>query len=149
MKKIWFGLLITIFITGCGTSMKDAEQVTNTNAGEVTSNEVTQSLKQIEPLKYQYEVKNQSEEELTLEFTSSQRYDFLVKNDKGEDVFLFSSAVAFLQALGEEKLGPDQSLQYEIDLSRLNLEPGEYELTLWMTPKEGKKYAISEKIKVE
>ncbi|WP_081742118.1 BsuPI-related putative proteinase inhibitor [Mesobacillus boroniphilus] len=81
--------------------------------------------------------------------TSSQRYDYSVKTKDGKEVFLFSSVASFLQVLGEEKLKQGESLTYDIDLHELSLEQGEYTLTVWMTPKGGKKYEVSKEFTVQ
>lgn len=143
MKKLWMILLLGLLITGCGTG----NQVSNTDEDQggagIVAGEMAASLKEESPLIFQYEVKNQTEEEVILEFTSSQRYDYSVKTKDGEEVFLFSSVAAFLQALGEERVKQGESLTYKIDLNELSLEKGEYTLTVWMTPKGGQKYEVS------
>ena len=111
--------------------------------------EMAASLTEESPLIFQYEVKNQTEEEVVLEFTSSQRYDYSVKTKDGKEVFLFSSVASFLQALGEEKVKQGEALSYEIDLHELSLEKGDYVLSVWMTPKGGKKYEMTKEFSVE
>ncbi|MFT9599668.1 BsuPI-related putative proteinase inhibitor [Mesobacillus sp.] len=149
MKKLLMILLLGLLMTGCGTE----NQVSNNNQDKggagIVAGEVAASLLEESPLIFQYEVKNQTEEEVTMEFTSSQRYDYSVKTKDGKEVFLFSSVASFLQALGEEKLKQGESLTYEIDLHELSLEQGEYTLTVWMTPKDGKKYEVSKEFTVQ
>ncbi|WP_123039388.1 BsuPI-related putative proteinase inhibitor [Cohnella candidum] len=87
--------------------------------------------------KYTYSVKNQTERALKFEFTSSQRYDFAIKNDKGETVYLYSSLATFAQVLGEENLKQGESLSYDINVGELGLEKGTYILEAWLTPKDG------------
>lgn len=149
MKKLLMILLLGLLMTGCGTE----NQVSNNNQDKggagIVAGEMAASLTEESPLIFQYEVKNQTEEEVTIEFTSSQRYDYSVKTKDGKEVFLFSSVASFLQALGEEKLKQGESLAYDIDLHELSLEKGEYILSVWMTPKDGKKYEVSKEFTVK
>lgn len=150
MRKLWIILLMGLLVTGCGTG----NQVSNNNNEEkggagIVAGEMAASIKEDSPLVFQYEVKNQTEQEVTLEFTSSQRYDYLVETKDGKEIFLFSSVANFLQALGEEKVKQGETLSYEIDLHELSLDKGDYILSVWMTPKEGKKFRVTKEFSVE
>ncbi|GAM15720.1 BsuPI-related putative proteinase inhibitor [Mesobacillus selenatarsenatis] len=149
MKKLLMILLLGLLMTGCGTGNQVSNNSENKGGAGIVAGEIAASLTEESPLIFQYEVKNQTEEEVTLEFTSSQRYDYSVKTKDGKEVFLFSSVASFLQALGEEKLKQGESLTYDIDLHELNLEKGDYILTVWMTPKGGKKYEMSKEFTVQ
>jgi ABC-type molybdate transport system substrate-binding protein len=149
MKKLWMLLLLGLLITGCGTGNQVSNNDEDKGGAGIVAGEMAASLTEESPLIFQYEVKNQTEEEVTLEFTSSQRYDYSVKTKDGNEVFLFSSVAAFLQVLGEEKLKQGDSLTYEINLHELSLEKGEYILTAWMTPKNGKKYEVTKEFTVQ
>ncbi|MBT2644704.1 intracellular proteinase inhibitor (BsuPI) [Bacillus sp. ISL-41] len=149
MKKLWMILLLGLLITGCGTGNQVLNNDEDKGGAGIVAGEMAASLTEESPLIFQYEVKNQTEEEVTLEFTSSQRYDYSVKTKDGKEVFLFSSVAAFLQVLGEEKLKQGDSLTYELNLHELSLEKGEYILTAWMTPKNGKKYEVTKEFTVQ
>ncbi|MFE8702784.1 BsuPI-related putative proteinase inhibitor [Cytobacillus sp. FJAT-54145] len=145
MKKLLLILLLGIVLTGCGTGNEKASQ----GGSGIVAGEVQSTIEPLSSQIYQYEVKNQTEEEIKLDFTSSQRFDYSIKTSKGKDVYLFSSVAMFLQATGEEKIQSGESLTYEIDLKDVGLSPGDYVLTVWMTPKDGKAYSISKEFKVE
>ncbi|MDL4839738.1 BsuPI-related putative proteinase inhibitor [Aquibacillus rhizosphaerae] len=155
MKKIGFILFLAIMLVGCGTGSSGANEEQNqdgkTNADEkgIVEGEIVPSLTQESTFSYTYQVVNQTEKEVTLEFTSSQRIDYSVKTKAGEEVFLYSSVASFLQALGEEKIKPGDALVYDIDLSDINLSAGEYVLTAWMTPTEGEKFTVTQDFTVE
>ncbi len=153
MKKLVIIMLLGLLVAGCGTENQVSNNLKddNKNGGSagIVAGEMAPSLTEESPLVFQYEVKNQTEKEVTLEFTTSQRYDYSVKTKDGKEVFLFSSGAAFLQALGEETVKQGESLLYEIDLNELNLEKGEYILTAWMTPKDGKKFEAVKEFSVE
>ena len=153
MKKVWIILLLGILVTGCGTENRgsDDEPVNgNVKGGQgIVAGEMAASMAEISPLIFQYEVKNQTEQEVNLKFTTSQRFDYSVKTKDGHEVFLFSSVASFLQALGEETIKQGEALTYKIDLKELALEKGEYTLTVWMVPQGGEKYAVTQEFTVE
>ncbi|MBS8266254.1 intracellular proteinase inhibitor (BsuPI) [Mesobacillus boroniphilus] len=153
MKKLLMILLLGLLVTGCGTGNKvskdNQDDGKNGGGAGIVAGEMAASLTEKSPLVFQYEVKNQTEEEVTLEFTSSQRYDYSVKTKDGKEIFLFSSVASFLQALGEETVKQGESLTYEIDLHELKLGKGDYILTAWMTPKDGKKFEVTKEFTVK
>jgi ABC-type molybdate transport system substrate-binding protein len=149
MKKLLMILLMGLLVTGCGTGNQVSNNDHDQGGAGIVAGEMAASLAEENPLIFQYEVKNQTEDEVTLEFTSSQRYDYSVKTKDGKEVFLFSSVASFLQALGEEKVKQGEALSYEIDLHELSLEKGDYVLSVWMTPKGGRKYEMTKEFSVE
>ena len=154
MKRLLLIILLGTLATGCGTAnegqdKEPARQVNGGGGSGIVANEVKASLTEISPLVFQYEINNQTEEAVNLAFTSSQRYDYAVQDKEGKELFLFSSTAMFLQALGEEELLQGDTLTYDIDLHELKLEKGEYVLTAWMTPKDGKKYKVSKNFTVD
>jgi hypothetical protein len=149
MKITVLALLLAIIITGCGTGNKDAGQNTNGSGNGIVAGGMVPTLLEKSPLVYQYQVKNQTEEVVILEFTSSQRFDYSVETKNGEQLFLFSSVASFLTVLGEEEVKQGEELKYEIDLNDLKLSQGEYVLTAWMTPKDGKMYTVSKEFTIE
>jgi hypothetical protein len=138
MKKVWILLLMGLFLVGCGTANKTAQS--NSDREGIVAGEMVAILKEDSPLVFQYEVKNQTEKEVPLEFTSAQRFDYSVKSKEGEEIFLFSSVTSFLQIVGKETVKQGESLSYEIDLHDLDLQTDSYILTAWLTPKDGKAY---------
>ena len=149
MRKIWMLVLMGLLVTGCGTGNQVSNNDEDQGGAGIVAGEMAASLTEEKPLIFQYEVKNQTEEEVTLEFSSSQRYDYSVKTKDGKEVFLFSSVASFLQALGEEKVKQGEALNYKIDLHELSLEKGDYVLSVWMTPKGGEKYEVTKEFSVE
>ncbi|MGM0874127.1 MAG: BsuPI-related putative proteinase inhibitor [Bacillota bacterium] len=151
MRKALWILLLSIFITGCGTKNTEVtqEQGKNSNGSGIDAVEMNPSLIKSSPLLYEYIIKNQTKETVVLEFTSSQRFDYSVQAKNGKQVFLFSSAASFLAILGEEEVKPGEEFIYGINLLNLNLSKGEYVLTAWITPKDGKKYTVTKEFTVE
>lgn len=151
MKKLAIVILIGILLTGCGTGVNNESNGSNgnTNGSGMVSGEGSSSIVEKNSFQYEYIVKNETEEVVKLEFTSSQRFDYSVRTKDGKEIFLFSSIAAFLQALGEEELKPGEELIYEIDLTDLNLDKGEYILSVWMTPKDGETYKVSKDVVIK
>ena len=101
------------------------------------------SLVEIDPLRFDYQVANGTDANVTLAFPSSQRYDYEVTNDKGETVFLFSSAASFAQGAGEETYKAGGAAYHSLDVSTLGLAPGAYKLSAWLTSKNGKEALVT------
>ncbi|MCD8510353.1 MAG: BsuPI-related putative proteinase inhibitor [Bacillus sp. (in: Bacteria)] len=168
MKKLLILLLMGIVLAGCGTGNGQGnEEITSGSGGSGDNGEPAdggdsggEATGELEPsislagdLVFQYKVRNDSEESVTMEFSSSQRYDFAVETDAGETVFLFSSVAMFLQVEGEEVLQPGDELVFDLDLKEYQvdaeLEPGDYVLRAWMTPKDGSMFEVSMEFTVE
>ncbi|WP_394236350.1 BsuPI-related putative proteinase inhibitor [Niallia oryzisoli] len=146
MKKVWVLLILVFLLVGCG---KANSNDTNNDGSGIVAGEIRALLEETSPLVFQYEVNNQTEKEGKLEFSSSQRFDYSVETNKGEQIYLFSSVTMFLAVLGEEIIRPGEALRYEIDLHDLDLKPGNYLLTAWLTPKDGKAYSITKQFTVK
>lgn len=76
-------------------------------------------------------VTNSSSEELTLEFSSGQKYDFIVKDPKGENIWQWSEAKMFMQMVEQLNIVPDgeriftEKWQYT-DKNGIAVQPGIY-----------------------
>jgi hypothetical protein len=82
-----------------------------------------------EPLELTLEVVNRSPRPVTLQFRDSQRYDFLIRNAQGEEVWRWSADQMFAQILGQETLSPDGGkLAYRI-MTQVPLMRGSYIIT--------------------
>ncbi|WP_379051493.1 BsuPI-related putative proteinase inhibitor [Metabacillus endolithicus] len=138
---------------GCGNGHIGEKQQGGGNNAEsdqdIVVDKMVSSITEISPLQYEYKVKNQTQETITLEFTSSQRVDYSVSTKEGQELFLYSSTASFLAALGEETIAPGEEFQYKINLTELNLQKGEYILTVWMTPEEGASFKITKEFTLE
>lgn len=168
MKKWLLMLLMGVLLAGCGTG--DAEgDGGNTTTGDGGSNgngqeedanesgevagELVPSISETGDLVFQYKVKNESDEEVKLEFSSGQRYDFAVETADGQQRFLYSSVAMFMQVEGEEILAPGDELVYDLDLKEhqldTDLEAGDYLLKAWITTKDGNKFDVELEFSVE
>lgn len=164
-NKFWLGALLilmaALILAACGTGQGDEtdtspedpnteeSETTDENTGGSTDGEMKSEIEHVDGDIYRYTVINESGEPHTFEFTSSQRYDFSLANENGEEVFLFSSVSTYLQALGEESVDQGDTLSYEFEIPQLDLEPGTYELTAWLTPRQGETYEVTTEHVVE
>jgi hypothetical protein len=136
-------MLLMALLAACGTSEDTAEESpeepekSEANSGGIAAGEPEPAIEQLDDQTYVYTVKNQTETPLTFDFTSSQRYDFALLDESGEQVFLQSSVSMYAQALGEETINQAEELRYEIEVPPLELEPGTYTLEAWLTPDQG------------
>lgn len=97
--------------------------------------ELSFSLEAIsEGMNYQYIVKNTGDEPVTLEFTTSQQYDYEITDKNNEVVYRFSDGRSFMQVLRDVTLEPGEEMTFDIELPEL--EPGDYTLTMYITARE-------------
>ena len=85
-----------------------------------------------EPIVMTLRFTNTSDHEITLQFSSGQRYDFTIQDDSGVVVWRWSDGRAFTMALGTESLDPGESLRYEERFSG-HLDPAAYRVTGTLT----------------
>ncbi|PLR68928.1 MULTISPECIES: BsuPI-related putative proteinase inhibitor [Bacillaceae] len=140
MKKIaaiMFGLL---FLVGCGqSSVKDeSEEV----SGNVETKEVqfTVDVKESqENVQFEMTLRNNTEEEKNFEFRSGQKYDIIVLDKNGAEVYKYSKGRMFTQAIQYVNLlpGKSQTWQETWDLKSngKKVDPGEYDVTVVLTGK--------------
>jgi len=136
----WLMVLIAaMMLAACGTESDNLPEDPD-SGGEIIEGEVTSAIEETGNGTYRYTVKNDTQEAVTFNFTSGQRYDFTLTDEEGVEVFRMSSVSMYTQALGEEILRQGEQLQYDIQVPEANLEPGTYTLEVWMTPTEGTNY---------
>ncbi|RLJ86802.1 BsuPI-related putative proteinase inhibitor [Planococcus citreus] len=132
-------LMAALMLAACGTESDNLPEDPE-SGGEIIEGEVTSTIEETDNGTYRYTVKNDTQEAVTFNFTSGQRYDFTLTDEQGNEVFRMSSVSMYTQALGEEILRQGEELQYEIQVPEANLEPGTYTLEVWMTPTQGTNY---------
>lgn len=142
-------LSLTIFLAACGSSGTVEPDMGNGSSEGIVEDEVTALLEQMDSNLYRYTVNNQTDETMTYEFTSGQRYDFTISNENGDELYRLSAVSTYMQALGEETIEPGEKLEYEFEVPTTDLEPGTYQITAWLTPQEGPKYEAETELTVE
>ncbi|WP_051291610.1 BsuPI-related putative proteinase inhibitor [Fictibacillus gelatini] len=162
--KIWFVLLsMIVFLAGCGSTVdkKEAEKGApvmgdgkkNEKRGEeptpgehgIIAGSIEPSLKVMEEKKgmtlLRYELKNQTEQVKVFQFKSGQKFDYIIKDKTGKQVYQYSKDHMFIQVLS--KLQIKQGESWVQDIMVKNLEPGTYTITIWLTAKDAPKYEKS------
>ncbi len=62
-----------------------------------------------EPIIMALKIFNSTEEDIVFRFNISKRYDFIIEDGKGNEIWRWSEGRIFAQMLGEEILGPSNS----------------------------------------
>jgi len=90
-----------------------------------------------EPLELRLTLRNSSPAPLVLDITSSQRYDAVIRDAAGKDVYQLSAARAFLAVLGREEIAQSERNYLEsIPLANHSgqaLPAGRYTIEAWIT----------------
>ncbi|MFC3210021.1 BsuPI-related putative proteinase inhibitor [Planomicrobium okeanokoites] len=142
-------LSLTFFLAACGASGTVEPDMGNGSSDGIVEDEVTALLEQMDSNLYRYTVNNQTDETMTYEFTSGQRYDYTISNQDGDELYRLSAVSTYMQALGEETIEPGEKLEYEFEVPSNDLEPGTYQLNAWLTPQEGPKFEAETELTVE
>lgn len=72
---------------------------------------------------------NYTEEDVVFHFNTSQRYDFIIEDEKGNEVWRWSKDRIFAMVLGEETLGPTNTEIIYTAEYKGKLSPGYYKIT--------------------
>jgi len=85
-------------------------------------------------IEFTFVVKNQTEHEMTLTFNSGQRFDYVIRNSKGDVVKNYSADKLFIQALGEKALkqGEEWIMTDKVE----TLPKDDYTIEFWITSNE-------------
>lgn len=91
------------------------------------------------PVTWSLRVRNDGGEAVTLTFPSGKRGDVVLEGEKDEEVYRWSEGRFFTEAVGRERLGPNQEVVYRLEEPSLSVEPGDYDLvaTLAAEPQVG------------
>lgn len=65
-----------------------------------------------QPVRFHLTVTNHSKESITLHCKDSQRFDIVVQDSSGKEIWRWSQDRMFAQMLGEETIGPAESKEY-------------------------------------
>lgn len=147
--RTWKFLLLAVLLlllSACGTSENGSSY--GGGSSEEKKGVVTSTLEKADA-GYRYTMKNGTDEALTFNFTSSQRFDFALFNADGEQVFSLASVSSFAQVLGEETVDAGKELSYDFDVPPLDLAPGTYKIEAWLTPEQGPAYQAENEYVVE
>jgi len=82
-----------------------------------------------EPIIITLKIFNYTEEDIFFRFNTAQRYDFIIEDEKGNEVWRWSERRMFAQMLGEEILGPTNTEIIYTVKYKGKLSPGYYKIT--------------------
>ena len=113
MAGLRFLIGLTLLVA-CTTNQRPNEDRANTPARADSAVSLASSV-QVEvganDVRLVFHITNPSDRPVVLEFSSGQRYDFAIRNAAG-DVWRWSAAQSFMQALGTETIPAGGSLRY-------------------------------------
>ncbi|MCP3032006.1 hypothetical protein LF817_11685 [Halobacillus sp. A1] len=102
----------------------------------------------------EFSITNDAEEPVILGFNSSLKYDVIIENQDGEEVYQYSEGQAFTQQLTMDELEPGDKLEANETVNE-DLPPGNYNVTMTFLvtsindqPFESKPFEISEQITI-
>nr|WP_246596183.1 BsuPI-related putative proteinase inhibitor [Bacillus alkalicola] len=114
----------TVFFVACGTS----EETSRTGEGGDPSNEGEESAAEViiedliftlgteiigNELHIEMLLKNESDSDKELEFSSGQQYDIFIKDPEGNKLYHYAEEMMFTQALIYETIGSGETLIFE------------------------------------
>lgn len=163
LKVIFSLMLATVLIVACGTGA-DEENNGDVSQGNQGTGEPKEEPKE-EPqeniedkdtafdpekisvelelmentdVKYLFKLKNNSNEDITLTFSSLQEYDYIIKDVDGNKVYQYSDEMMFGEAFVEKTIPANDSYEMEIDLFDViqTLESGMYSIEVWSSARE-------------
>jgi len=82
-----------------------------------------------EPIKMTLKIFNYTEGEITFHFNTSQRYDFIIEEEEGSEIWRWSQERMFAMVLGEETLGPLNPEVIYVAEYKDRLSPSYYKIT--------------------
>jgi len=133
MKIITLLIIVVVVFSALGIWLtvlpgNSASEERNMNYGiSMTTDKISYSVG--EPIIITLKIFNYTEEEITFHFNTGQRYDFIIEDVEGNEVWRWSEDRMFAMMLGEEVLGPTNPEVTYIGEYTNNLSPGYYKIT--------------------
>lgn len=114
---------------------------------DYTDNRMKLTLEELETTEkgknYQFSVVNEGTDSVEFSFSTSQRYEYeLSSNEKGV-ISRYSDGRAFMQVLGKIELEPQEKANFDLSIPTSDLEPGEYQLKVYLATKDLAKFDVS------
>lgn len=113
MKRLgWFVSLAILLACACARHAEPG--AASTEGGTVAEDVVSSLVVKVghDSVELVLHATNPTSKPVTLEFSSGQRYDFLILDAAGRTVWQWGQDQMFTQSLGSEVLAPGQGLQY-------------------------------------
>ena len=119
-------------VTGCAASPEDGLGADQSASDVAATVEVKLEG---EGVQFLLHVTNTGETPLEFTFPSSQRYDFVVRDQSGEEVWRWSDGMSFLQAISNATLAPGETWDFRVTWEAGN-RAGQYEVAAMVTAQE-------------
>jgi len=132
MKMIILVIIAVVVFSGLGLWLvaygdTTSEQKNRSYGISISTDKMSYSVG--EPIKMTINIFNYTEEDIVFHFNISQRYDFIIEDKKGNEIWRWSEGKMFAQMLGEEILGPrNPEVTYTAEY-RNKLSPSYYKIT--------------------
>jgi hypothetical protein len=111
MKIITLLIIVVVVFSGLGLWLiaygNETSEERNISYGISMSTDKMNYSVVGEPIKMTFKVFNYTEEDIVFHFNTSQRYDFIIEDKEGNEVWRWSKDRMFAMVLGEEILGPN------------------------------------------
>ena len=118
-------LNLGLWLTSYGNTVSEER---NMNYGiSMTTDKMSYSVG--EPITMTLNVFNYTEEEITFHFNTSQRYDFIIEDEEGNEIWRWSQDMMFAMVLGEETLEQNNPEVIYTAEYKNKLSPGYYKVT--------------------
>jgi len=127
------GLVAAMFAAGNGGQSAGAGPLPNQRTFGASLSTDQAIYRSGEPIRITFEVFNHTPTSVRFDFTSSQRYDIVIEDQQGKEIWRWSADRMFTMALGQETLGPAKPrLTYKVEYTA-KLESGTHKITSLLT----------------
>ena len=132
MKMIKLVIIVVVVFLALGFWLaaygNTTSEETNMNYGiSMTTDKMNYSVG--EPIMMTLKIFNYNEEDIVFNFNTSQRYDFIIEDEEGNEIWRWSQDRMFATVLDEEILGPDNPEVIYTAEYKDRLGPGYYKVT--------------------
>lgn len=135
-------LLATILTTACGSGKIDKKvggdnqtgyETPIENDSEVINEDIISTELDFSDGFYTFTLKNISDKDVDLTFSSTQEYEYQIKDDTGNVVYTYSMDKMFGQMIVEKTLTAGEEYRIDVDVDIFSsLEAGTYTLEVWL-----------------
>jgi len=132
MKMIRLVIIVLVVFLALGLWLiaygNTTSEETNMNYGiSITTDKISYNVGN--PIIMTLKVFNYTEEDIVFHFNTSQRYDFIIEDEEGNEIWRWSKGMMFAMVLGEETLGPtNPEVNYSAEC-KSKLSQGYYKVT--------------------
>lgn len=132
MKMIILVIIAVVVFSGLGLWLTASGNTTseerNMSFGiSITTDKISYTVG--EPIKMTLKIFNYTEEDVVFNFNNSQRYDFIIEDVEGNEIWRWSKDRIFAMMIGEEILGLDNPEIIYTAEYKSKLSPGYYKVT--------------------